>query len=555
MKPPHDDGPATPKTSLADLQRENASLSAELTMLRTSLRMRAADIFADAMTSPHAALATPARLLRFVGEALATRSWRRLIISLECGLPEDPLRDLPAPNFNQHSKVKALCRATGRNAPPSTKYSAHEGTPLARALMRYRQLYALAQDGPTWPARVATKKRIHSAAPEILMALHAGEPDLVNGYTRRSHEILRALQAERCNVIAILRQHGEPVQSAKTLDDIRYDRLRPFKVQGDGIADYTLTYQMALREAIDRIKPDIIHAASNHITGFAAACAAREAGLPFIYEVRGLWEVTRASVEPGFQHTVGYAAQRRMEIEVAKNADRLLVNGSALGEVFEQAGIPENRIRIAHNGCAPIDFDKAAEIAPALRARWNLDERPVIGFVGSLTPYEGLMDVLTACQNLPTQSFQLLFVGDGPARPTLEAAVARLGLSAQSHFVGRVTPQEARAAYGLIDIAPLVRPDTPVARLTPPLKPLDVMAGRSALVVSDLPPLREFAAKERGVVVKPGDVRALTAVLEDLLNAPQKRAALTAAAHHWVETNRRWTDTAAVIARTYEELL
>ncbi len=555
METSQDDAPATSTKALSDLQRENASLSAELTMLRTSLRMRAADILADAMTSPRAALATPARLLRFIGEAIATRSWRRLIISLECGLPEDHLRELSAPAFGQRGKVKALCSAAGRNAPPPTNFIAREGAPLSQALKRYRQLYALAQDGPTWPTRVATKERTQSAPPKILMALHAGEPDFVNGYTRRSHEILRALQTEHCNVTAILRQHGELVQSAKTLDDIRYDRLRPFTAQGDGISDYTQAYQIALREAINRIKPDIIHAASNHITGFAAACAAREAGLPFIYEVRGLWEVTRASVEPGFRDTVGYAAQRRMEIEVAKNADRLLVNGTALGEVFEQAGIPESRIRIAHNGCAPIDFDKAAEIAPALRARWNLDERPVIGFVGSLTPYEGLMDVLTACQSLPMQSYQLLFVGDGPARPTLEAAGARLGLTAQTRFVGRVTPQEARASYGLIDIAPLVRPDTPVARLTPPLKPLDVMAGRSALIVSDLPPLREFAAEKRGVVVRPGDVNALTATLEDLLSAPQKRAALATAARHWVETNRRWAHTAAVIAKAYEEVL
>lgn len=555
MKPSHDDGPATPETALDDLRRENALLSAELAMLRTSLRMRAADILADAMTSPYAALATPARLLRFVGEAIATRSWRRLIISLECGLPEDPLRELPAPNFNQRGKVRALYRAAGCNAPPPTNFVVSEGGPLSHALKRYRQLYALAQDGPTWPTRVAKKTRTQSVPPKILMALHAGEPDFVNGYTRRSHEILRALQAEHCNVTAILRQHGETIQPAKTLDDIHYDRLRPFTAQGDGISDYTQAYQMALREAVDRIKPDIIHAASNHITGFAAACAAREAGLPFIYEVRGLWEVTRASVEPGFRDTVGYAAQRRMEIEVAKNADRLLVNGSALSEVFQQAGIPENRIRIAHNGCTPGDFDKAAEIAPALRARWNLDERPVIGFVGSLTPYEGLMDVLTACQSLPMQSYQLLFVGDGPARPTLEAAVARLGLSAQTHFTGRVTPQEARASYGLIDIAPLVRPDTPVARLTPPLKPLDVMAGRSALVVSDLPPLREFAAEKRGIVVKPGDVNALTSTLGDLLSAPQKRAALATTARHWVETNRRWAHTAALIAKTYQEVL
>ena len=59
--------------------------------------------------------------------------------------------------------------------------------------------------------------------------------------------------------------------------------------------DYIERYVDALLPLARAQRPAILHGASNHWNGFAAVKAAQRLGITSVYEVRGLWEVTRAS--------------------------------------------------------------------------------------------------------------------------------------------------------------------------------------------------------------------------------------------------------------------
>lgn len=538
-----------------DLERllsEKESLANELARLRGSLRLRAADIFAEAVASPRAMLAAPGRLIALFREIAATRNWRALVLALECGLPDDELRRLapPAPALaRQVSQLRKRARARALEAIDEVVPS--DAPALGAATARIKELRRVSANGPAWPERAARP----AAARErmALMALHSGEPDMVNGYTRRSHELLRALNSSGWRVAALLRQRPGARDDA-ALDGVAYMRLAPIETRQTGLISYGEAYARAVEARARSERPALIHAASNHVTGYAAALAAARLGLPFIYEVRGLWEVTRASVEPSYAASIGFSAQRRMEIEIAKRADRLLVNGEALGEFFREAGVPAARIINAPNGSEPDGFDEAARLAPALRARWGLDARPVVGFVGSLTPYEGLSSLLEALRLAPARGCQLLIVGDGPHRSALESQARRLGLDGRAHFVGRVSPEEARAAYALIDIAPFPRPRSPVADLTPPLKPLDAMAAGCAIITSEAPPLAALAQDGRGIIVRSSDAPRLAAAIGHLLQDEAERARRSSAALAWVKKERTWQAIARTIAKAYESV-
>jgi|GEM_PF-1910705 len=539
------------QTEIDVLQRENAVLRAEVTQLRSSLRMRAATIFAEAASSPRALISAPGRLWSLGREILNARAWRRVILGLECGLPDDALRHT-APGASSASAVKKLGRhvlsVTGVPRP-----AVHVTDPaLIEAVARIEELTSLVRDGADWPAPAAQIASPVSSR-RVLMALHTGQPDQTNGYARRSHEILTALSALGWEVQGALRSPANAAGIPEALTNL-YHRIGPVIPKNNGLEAYVTAYADRLFEDIQRTRPALVHAASNHVTGRAAALAARRAGLPFIYEVRGLWEVTRQSVEPLYANALGYRAQRRMEFETAQAADRLLVNGQAIADLFREAGIPSKRIVQVPNGVATDEAPNPA-ITSALKARWGLDARPVIGFAGSITSYEGLADVLAACASLKHVPFQLLIIGDGPDMPALQTEAKRLGLDGQICWTGRVTPEEARTAYAFIDIAPLVRKDSPVTRLVPPLKPLDVMAGKAALIVSDLPPLTEFAADGRGMIVPPGSPTALAAALQSLLQDEASRTAMTQAAFAWIHKTRTWPEIAARIAGVYNELL
>lgn len=535
---------------LAALRRENQSLRAELNFLQNSLRMRAASLLAEAFSSPRAALAAPARLWAFFHELRATKHWRRIVLGLECGLPNDCLRLMSAGTTDSR-RLRKMADAVlaGRLIKP---HEASVETPsIAAAIHRSAELDDLAANGPVWPD-IASPGATPAASRKVVMALHACEADILNGYTRRSHELMRALGERGWDIRGAVRGEGA---TCTTHDGCNYKRIGEPAATAQGYESYVAAYAGRLLDFIHEEKPALVHAASNHVTGRAAAIAARRAGLPFIYEVRGLWEVTRISIEPSYEASIGFRAQRRLEIETARQADRLLVNGEAIAALFAEAGVDKSKIVIAPNGCNAEAFHTDPSYLKALKERWGLNDHPVIGFVGSLTPYEGLEDLFTALARLTETPYQGLIVGDGPARAQLEQKAIKLGLADRICWTGRVSPEDAHASYGLIDIAPLVRSDTPVTRLTPPLKPLEAMAAGSALIVSDLAPLREFAQGGRGLTVRPNDAKALRTALQSLLDSPQTRKSMTDAAQRWVRSERRWADVAQIVAASYEAVL
>ena len=513
--------------------------------------MRLGELLATSLTSPREMMRLPGRLFRLVRDIRCAQSWRRLILSLECGLPDDPLRRMTPPPAIAKKQVGLLQEsARTESSKRPVDIAAFSPGPLQDAARQLNELDGILRNGPQWPEK---GKAPNSSDGTVMMALHAGEPDLVNGYTRRSQEILKALKNLGWDIEAAIRPHH--LDTDEEVEGIVYRRIPCINADAPGLVAYGDAYGAALEAHAQKNPVCLVHAASNHVTGFAAAQAARKLNLPFIYEVRGLWEVTRSSVEPSYPEFVGYAAQQRMELEVAQKADRLLVNGEQLGEYFVAKGIAEKRVTVAPNGCDPDGFAAAARLAPALRQKWRLQDRATIGFVGSLTPYEGLDQLLNACRRLPTHSYQVLFVGDGPYKTHLEKLANERGLDDQVYFVGRVSPDEAKAAYSLIDIAPFLRPDTPVARLTPPLKPLDAMAGHCAILTSKAPPLAAMAANDRGFVVDLADPGALSKTLAFLVNDAIARKKSATRAFEWVSTNRRWRHTAEIIGQAYSQLL
>src|SRR5699024_468011 len=84
--------------------------------------------------------------------------------------------------------------------------------------------------------------------------------------------------------------------------------------------------------------------------------AARRLGVPFVYEVRGLWEITEASARPGFENTERFAAMRTLETLVATNADAVLAITPQVKEALVARGIDPQTISIAPNSVDPETF-------------------------------------------------------------------------------------------------------------------------------------------------------------------------------------------------------
>lgn len=509
--------------------------------MRGSLRYRAADIAAEALSSPRGLLAAPRRLVALGAEARRVRAWRRIVLALECGLPDDPLRRLEPPPRAVSKRLAATLGKPAAKAKPRPVHPASE---------RIAELEGLiASDGLVPPT-----PRTGSVRPpgSVAYMAHAGLPDTVNGYAQRTHALVRAMVAQGADVTVLLR--GGTVGERIELDSVRYARIGSLP-QHLSYEATTRAYAAAAAVVARDLGASLVHAASNHVTGQAGALAAAALGVPFVYEVRGAWEVTRLVTEPGYEGTVGYRTQRTLEAGTARAASSVLVNGTLLGEALRAAGVPRARIHDVPNGCPAAAALPTAKERAAARRRFGLPEAwdvPVVGFVGSLTVYEGLDRVIRTLADLRDAGLDtaLLVVGDGEERSKLEALARSADLRA-AVFTGTIAPSDARAALGAIDIAPVVRTPSAVGRLVPPLKPIEAMASGAAVIVSDLPPLAEIGADGRATIVPTGNDPALTEALRSLATDIPRRTAQADRALDWVRRERSWEAAARVVLAAY----
>ena len=64
------------------------------------------------------------------------------------------------------------------------------------------------------------------------------------------------------------------------------------KIPKSPLVPYIYEYSSRLEQLAIERNTSLIHAASNHWNGLASVVAARRLGIPNVYEVRGLWEIT-----------------------------------------------------------------------------------------------------------------------------------------------------------------------------------------------------------------------------------------------------------------------
>jgi glycosyltransferase involved in cell wall biosynthesis len=397
----------------------------------------------------------------------------------------------------------------------------------------------------------------------VLYALHNSLPSDTGGYATRADGLLRALRAGALDAVGVTRPgypadrgHGDLPEPASRLDGIPYRRLAGPPLGVARVDAYLDASVARWSEAIRAHGAALVHAASGFQTGLPALRAARDLGLPTVYEVRGFWEVTRASRDPVWGASERYRVHSALETATARLADRVVtLNGSMRRELVAR-GVPAGRIVLVPNAVDPERF-RPRPRDEALACELGLGGRPVIGYVGSLVDYEGLDALLRAAALLAGRglAFTVLIVGGGPEAPRLERLARALGIRDRVRLVGRVPHAEVGRYYSLVDVAPFPRRSVRVTEMVSPMKPLEAMAMEKAVVVSGVAPLTELVEDgATGRVVPEASGEALAPVLEALLVDPDRRAALGRAARRFAARERSWAAAAARVAALYEEL-
>ena len=201
------------------------------------------------------------------------------------------------------------------------------------------------------------------------------------------------------------------------------------------------------------------------------------------------------------------------------------------------------RARLIPNGVDLSEITESDEVADEL-AEFRSAGGRAIGYVGQLIPRKRIDTLLRAFAGVADDRTRLYLVGDGAARPELEALAAELGQRERVRFTGF---REDRLAFLRgFDLFVL-----PSALEGIPRCVMEAMAAGIPVVASDIEGSRTLVRSgETGLLFPVGDHEALRAGIRSLLDEPATRARLASAARDLV--NERFS--AERMARDYLRL-
>jgi PEP-CTERM/exosortase A-associated glycosyltransferase len=396
----------------------------------------------------------------------------------------------------------------------------------------------------------------------VLHVLHTSLP-FICGYSIRSDYILRNQREQGFEPFVVTSgQQPERPAAREELDGLTYYRTPPTPEGGPRVpfrreADLMRRLGARVAEAIAEVRPHLVHAHSPMLVGLPALWAARRAGLPLVYEIRDLWE--NASVDRGKFSTSSplYRAARAAEGLLLTRANAVVTICESLRAELAPRVAQSGALSVVANGVDTERFAPRPKSAEAAR-KWGLEGKRVVGYVGTFQPYEGLEVLVRSMKEIAAAlpDARLVITGAGGEEPRLRQVAAEQKLGEHVVFTGRLPHDQVFDVYALADVLVYPRLLTRTTMLTTPLKPLEAMAMARAVMVSDVPAMRELVKDGiTGAVFRAGDGADLAARAIDLLRDEGRRRALGAAARDYVVAHRRWPVLVEQYQRVYEAAL
>jgi len=256
---------------------------------------------------------------------------------------------------------------------------------------------------------------------------------------------------------------------------------------------------------------------SNSLVNIHAAVAARRTHSPLVVSVREIMAPKRAN---------------RMYVQwVCGGAAAVHAVSAAVRDSLVSLGVAERKITIIPNG---IDIPQITDRQIAdVRREFNISEQaPVVCIVGTITELKGHHVLLDAVREVlaAVPDARVLVVGasqadSGEYEKRLRAAAEHAPLAGRVIFTGRRDDAPALLAACDVHAQPSVLPDSL------PRTVLEAMAAGTPTVGSHIGGIPEMVVHgQTGILVPPGDARALSQAIQKLFLDPDLRTRMGAAA-------------------------
>jgi glycosyltransferase involved in cell wall biosynthesis len=269
-----------------------------------------------------------------------------------------------------------------------------------------------------------------------------------------------------------------------------------------------------------------------------------------VYEVNALPSVELPSLFPALgPRTLDKI--RATELACCDAADLIVTPSHTTASFLETLGVARAKIDVIPNG---------AEVSGEVPRPDDAPETYLLYF-GAAQSWQGIDTLMRAFARLadfPSLRLVLCASNESKAWRTYARLAEKLGIAQRT--IWRFALHEAELArwrqHATISIAPLTDSPRNVVQGCAPLKILESMASGTAVVASDVPPVRELIRdRENGWLVHPERPAELARALRILLDHPQLARQLGAHARRSVEEHYTWERSTAALRGAYLRLM
>jgi len=269
--------------------------------------------------------------------------------------------------------------------------------------------------------------------------------------------------------------------------------------------------------------------------------------IPFILEYNGseIW------INKNWSKPLKYEKiAEQIEMLNLRGADVVVVVSTPSRDELLDRGIESDKILVNPNGVDPEIYSPEVD-GSDIRRKHNLDNKTVIGFIGTFGKWHGA-EILAQAFGLLIQKhpqyrdrIRLLMIGDGHTMSQVQQALKAYGVTQECILTGIVPQEKGPAHLAACDL--LASPHVPNSDGTPffgsPTKLFEYMAMGKGIIASDLDQIGEVLEHDQTAwMVQPGDAESLMLGLKTMIDNPEISKRLGHAARREVVAKYTWKE-------------